>query len=64
MVAGERTAAGRVTLSDARLRARDEVARLPAAVRALAPADPGYPVAISERLLHEAEALARAVTAT
>jgi nicotinate phosphoribosyltransferase len=63
MAGGERTAAGRVSLAQARARARDEIARLPAAVRGIEPARPGYPVSISERLTRDADAVARAVTA-
>jgi nicotinate phosphoribosyltransferase len=50
MRGGERTAAGRVPLAAARERAREETARLPERLRGLAPAEPPYPVAISERL--------------
>ena len=51
MTGGERTPAGRVSLAEARDRAREETARLPARIRGLAPAEPGYPVAISDGLL-------------
>lgn len=50
---GERTAAGRRTLADARQRAREELARLPEALRALSPAAAAhgaYPVRLSEGL--------------
>jgi hypothetical protein len=39
-----------VTLDEARARARDEIARLPAAVRGLGPAAPPYPVRLSAAL--------------
>ena len=64
MAAGERTAAGRVPLAEARARARDEIALLPAAIRAIEPAHPGYPAAISDRLARDADAVARAVAAS
>jgi nicotinate phosphoribosyltransferase len=51
MKGGERTALGSVPLAAARARARDEIARLPARIRGLAPADPGYPVTASAELL-------------
>jgi nicotinate phosphoribosyltransferase len=47
---GRRLAAGQDDLQTARRRARDELNRLPAAVRALEPADPAYPVDISPAL--------------
>jgi nicotinate phosphoribosyltransferase len=50
MAGGERTAAGRATLEDARAHAAEEMARLPARIRALTPADPPYPVEVSETL--------------
>jgi nicotinate phosphoribosyltransferase len=55
---GERLPAGRVTLDEARGRARDELARLPAALRALAPADPPYAVEISAGLARARDELA------
>jgi nicotinate phosphoribosyltransferase len=61
---GERTPAGRGLLSEARARARDEIARLPERLRGLGRAEPGYPVAVSEGLLAlEAEVAERAETA-
>ncbi len=50
MQGGRRTEAGRDTLDAARARAAEELARLPDAVRGLAPADPAYPVRGSARL--------------
>lgn len=50
MADGRRLAAGEVSLPSARKRARDAVARLPAAIRALDPAAPPYPVAVSQAL--------------
>ncbi|KAB7624095.1 nicotinate phosphoribosyltransferase [Alkalilimnicola sp. S0819] len=47
---GERLAAGRVSLEAAREHAREALARLPAPVRGIAPAESPYPVAVSERL--------------
>lgn len=47
---GRRTEAGRDTLDAARDRAGDELRRLPAAVRGLAPADPPYTVRVSDAL--------------
>lgn len=46
-------------LEEARKRARDEIARLPDPVRGLAPAEPPYPVRVSERLEAEAREAAR-----
>lgn len=47
---GQRLADGRVSLAEARLHARDEIARLPETVRAIAPAETPYPVEISPAL--------------
>ena len=47
---GERLADGRVSLAEACLHARDEIARLPETVRAIAPAETPYPVEISPAL--------------
>lgn len=47
---GKRLTAGRVSLQAARAHAQEEIARLPDRVRALAPADPPYPVEISHGL--------------
>ena len=55
MERGVRLPAGRTDLEEARARAREEIARLPARVQALEPADPPYPVEVSERLRKEAE---------
>jgi nicotinate phosphoribosyltransferase len=62
MTGGERIAAGRISLSEARERARDEIARLPARFRGLAPARPGYPVKISDGLLALEAEVARNAT--
>ncbi|HEX6940979.1 MAG TPA: nicotinate phosphoribosyltransferase [Longimicrobiales bacterium] len=62
MERGRRLPAGRATLDAARARAADEIARLPDHVRALEPADPPYPVRISERLAADAAAAERWVT--
>ena len=50
MRGGKRLPAGRATLSEARDFARDELARLPARLHSLAPADPAYRVEISPAL--------------
>lgn len=50
MQEGCRTAAGRVPLDDARRRARDELAQMPAPIRALETAGDAYPVRLSEPL--------------
>lgn len=66
MAGGARTEAGRVGLAEARAHAAREIVRLPAAVRAIAPADPAYPVVVSDALLaaHErARARAELVSA-
>jgi nicotinate phosphoribosyltransferase len=64
MEGGVRTAAGRVSLAEARERARDETARLAPRLRALERAEPPYKVAISEALLAlEAEVGRRAAGA-
>jgi nicotinate phosphoribosyltransferase len=47
---GERLPAGRVELDAARAHAEQQVARLPEPIRAIAPAEPGYPIEISDRL--------------
>ncbi len=47
---GTRLDAGRVTLDDIRAHAKAELNRLPAATRALLPADQPYPVSVSEAL--------------
>ena len=60
MIAGARAAAGRTSLADARERCRRELARLPAHIRALAPAQPPYAVDISEALAAGRERLASA----
>ncbi len=50
MAGGERLAAGRESLDDARERARREMAALPARIRGLEDAEPAYPVAVSPAL--------------
>ncbi len=47
---GERLPSGRADLDQARARAREEIGRLPARVRALESADPPYPVELSRAL--------------
>jgi nicotinate phosphoribosyltransferase len=47
---GRRLAAGRVSLEQIRGRAASELARLPSGIRALEPANPPYPVEVSEAL--------------
>ena len=59
MQSGDRTGVGRVTLQTARTRARDEIAHLPSAVRALDPAAPPYPVTLSDGLRAAQSAAAR-----
>jgi nicotinate phosphoribosyltransferase len=62
MQGGRRLEAGRVSLEASRQRARDEIARLPARLRALERADPPYPVKISETLEEYQEEVAERVT--
>lgn len=62
MRGGRRVNAVATDLQAARRRAADEIARLPAHVRALAPADPPYPVEVSESLRATAERIAAEVT--
>jgi len=50
MRGGERLEAGRVDLEAARERARREIARLPAAIRGITPAEKPYPVEVSREL--------------
>jgi nicotinate phosphoribosyltransferase len=57
MRAGRRLAAGRVPLEEARRHAAASLARLPAACRALEPAEPAYPVTTSVRLQAEVSRL-------
>lgn len=61
MRGGQRTDAGRDTLDDARARAAAELAKLPGALRGLAPADPPYPVEVSARLRADQEDVIRRV---
>jgi len=60
---GERLEAGRDSLEAARDRARRETALLPERVRALAPADPPYPVEETRRLERDRELAARRAAA-
>jgi len=50
MAGGRRTARGAADLDGARIRAREELGRLPDRIQFLAPADPPYPVFVSDRL--------------
>ncbi len=59
MAAGVRTPAGRVGLSAVRAHAAEEIARLPARLRGVPPADPPYPVVVSERLMESFRAAQR-----
>jgi nicotinate phosphoribosyltransferase len=60
MKGGSRVDAGRVTLNDARARARRELDRLPARIRAIEPARPPYPVDLSPALAGARDELRRA----
>jgi nicotinate phosphoribosyltransferase len=57
MEAGRRLPAGRADLASIGEHARTEMARLPSALRTLAPADPAYPVRLSPGLKAELERL-------
>jgi nicotinate phosphoribosyltransferase len=59
MAGGQRSAAGRVTLEQARVHARAERDRLPPRVRGLQLARPAYAVDLSAALVHDREALRR-----
>lgn len=59
MRAGERLPAGRRTLEEIRAETGRQVARLPRHVQALKPADPPYPVRISDALLRYQQQVAR-----
>jgi nicotinate phosphoribosyltransferase len=59
MTRGRRTAAGRLTLAEARACAKAEVGRLPPRLRSLAPASPAYVVEISQALARDREMLRR-----
>ena len=59
MKAGRRTAAGEMTVDDARQHARMELAQLPRELRSLVPASPPYRVMISELLAEARNALER-----
>ena len=56
---GTRLEDGRVSLNDARTRARQELERLPARVRAIEPADPPYRVEIAPELAADRDQLQR-----
>ncbi|MGH7544757.1 MAG: nicotinate phosphoribosyltransferase [Gemmatimonadota bacterium] len=62
MEGGKRLAAGRVSLAEARARAKDEIGRLPGRLRALDPADPPYEVRLSEELRRYEERVVEAVS--
>lgn len=62
MEGGKRQDAGRISLEEARQRAKDEIGRLPARLRSLEPAVPGYPVRLSLDLQRYEERVAEAVT--
>jgi len=64
MAAGRRTEAGREDLDAAARRAREEVAALPEAVRRREPADPPYPVRVSEALQERHDAIQRELART
>ena len=61
MQGGRRTAEGTIDLHEARERARKELARLPDRIQVLAPADPPYPVLVSDRLQAYQHAVMRKV---
>jgi nicotinate phosphoribosyltransferase len=61
MRGGRRLAEPGATLEEARARCAREVAALPAAIRSLEVATPGYPVTISAKLARDSAALARAM---
>jgi nicotinate phosphoribosyltransferase len=60
---GQRLPAGREDLQTIRERAGREIEHLPARLRALEPAEPAYPVRISDRLKAERDRLRRALSA-
>lgn len=59
MSGGQRCAAGRVTLAEARVHAKGELGRLPPRVRGLEPAGPPYVVDLSPALARDLDALRR-----
>jgi len=59
MAGGARRPEGRVTLDDARARAKTEVVRLPGRLRDLEPANPPYRVDLSATLMQDRDALRR-----
>jgi nicotinate phosphoribosyltransferase len=59
MAGGQRTAAGRVSLDEARLYAKRELKRLPPRIRDLKPARPAYAVEISTALAQDQDRLRR-----
>ena len=62
MRAGKRLPGNATDLAAARARARDEIARLPLTVQAIAPADPPYPVEVSAALTAYHEEVEREFT--
>jgi nicotinate phosphoribosyltransferase len=62
MQRGERLPEGREDLGSIRARASAEICMLPATIRALQPAAPGYPVTISDALCRDEERVAASVT--
>jgi nicotinate phosphoribosyltransferase len=61
MRAGTRLPAGRETLTESRKRAEQDLARLPARLRAITPSDPPYPVEVSKQLRCYQEAVTKAM---
>src|SRR5262249_59594510 len=61
MSRGKCAPAGRLSLDDARQHVRDELRRLPASIRSIAPADPPYRVDVSEQLQQDLERAVRRV---
>jgi nicotinate phosphoribosyltransferase len=59
MKQGARLPAGRVTLDEARARAKAELDRLPSRLRALEPANPPFRVKLSAALAAERDAFRR-----
>ena len=57
MAGGHRSSAGRVTLEEARARAKAELDRLPRRLRGVGPADPPYAVDLSPALARDRDAL-------
>jgi len=59
MAGGRRLRAGTAGLQEARSVARAGIARLPERLRSIAPAEPPYPVTVSDRLERTLARLAR-----